>query len=133
MTFVISTAMIAGGLGLATDVQCYAAIRLCIAFYGAGKTTMCILSLYLRTAKSISCKSANLCQQISIPPRACTYRLCSFCAPERRHGLVDGILRHLRGLSVVLSYTSSSRHSLSSRAKMVYVDVVSLQTLSLRS
>lgn len=40
ISFVLSVGIISGGLGLATDAQCHAAIRICISLYGAGKIVL---------------------------------------------------------------------------------------------
>ena len=40
IVFSYSVAILAGGLGVATEEQCRAAIRLCVTFYGAGKIAL---------------------------------------------------------------------------------------------
>ena len=40
IAFAISLAVIAGGLGLTTNAQCHAGMRLCIIFYGIVKIAL---------------------------------------------------------------------------------------------
>jgi hypothetical protein len=41
--FSFSVAIVAGGLGVATEAQCHAAIRLCVIFYGLGKMALYVV------------------------------------------------------------------------------------------